>query len=182
MKRLTVLCALTLEILAVHAHATTILPADLGELAHDAVAIVRGRVASVDAQWTEDRRTVETIVTLESERYLKGSLGSIVRFRVAGGELGRLRTIVVGAPEFAVDQHVIVFLGAAGPTIPHIVGFNQGIFRLAPGGDAGWVVATPANWPAVNRSTAIVRGDLNRRSMALTEFEERVRALVGGGR
>src|SRR2546421_11239713 len=87
--------------------ATTILPADLGELSRDAVAIARGRVVDVRPQWTEDRGTVETIVTLDVESYLKGSLGAIVRFRVPGGELGRFRTIVVGAPAFAVDQRIV---------------------------------------------------------------------------
>jgi hypothetical protein len=105
--------------LAASARATVIVPADLGELAHDAIAIVRGRVAAVDSRYTEDRGSIETIVTLEAESYLKGSLGGVVRFRVPGGELGRYRSIVVGAPEFAVDQRVVVFLGARGPsTIP----------------------------------------------------------------
>src|ERR1019366_1497680 len=116
--------------LAVPARATVLIPADLGELSRDALAIARGRVAAVDTQWTEDHGTIETIVTLEVERYLKGSLGSTLRFRVPGGELGRFRSIVVGAPEFAVDQRVVVFLGARGPSIPHILGFSQGVFRL----------------------------------------------------
>src|SRR5262245_60719845 len=49
----------------VAAGATVIVPADLGELSHDARAIARGRVVAVDGRWTDDRRTIETIVTLE---------------------------------------------------------------------------------------------------------------------
>src|SRR3954447_5333300 len=98
------------------ASATVLIPADLGELSRDALAIARGRVAALDSQWTEDHATIETIVTLEVEGYLKGSLGSTLRFRVPGGELGRFRSITVGAPEFVVDQHVVVFLGANGPS------------------------------------------------------------------
>jgi len=162
--------------------ATTIVPADLGELSRDAVAIARGRVADVRSQWTEDRGTVETIVTLEVESYLKGSLGATVRFRVPGGELGRFRTIVVGAPDFVVDQHVVVFLGAHGPTVPHIVGFNQGVFRVvrAPG-DSGWLVAPPPNVSG-STTTPVVRGDVSRRPVALADFEQRVRTLAGAGR
>ena len=79
-----VICVLNVMLLAAatSAHATTIVPADLGELSRDAVAIVHGRVAEVRSQWTEDRGTVETIVTLEVEEYLKGSFGAVVRFRV----------------------------------------------------------------------------------------------------
>src|SRR5947207_6601517 len=85
-------------LLVVPASATTIIPADLGELSRDARAIVRGRVAAVDPQWTEDHGTIETMVTLDVESYLKGDLGPTLRFRVPGGELGRFRSIVVGAP------------------------------------------------------------------------------------
>jgi hypothetical protein len=179
----TLLTSFVLLICALPLRATVVIPADLGELSRDAVAIVRGHVAAVDSQWTEDRGTIETIVTLEVEEYLKGALGQVVRFRVPGGELGRLRSIVVGAPEFVVDQHVVVFLGAHGPTVPHIVGFNQGVFRVVPA-DNGWVVTPPANLPAAARTgnTAIVRGDVNRRPVPLADFEQRVRALAGGVR
>jgi hypothetical protein len=162
--------------------ATTIVPADLGELSRDAVAIARGRVADVRSQWTEDRGTVETIVTLEVESYLKGALGSTVRFRVPGGELGRFRTVVVGAPDFAVDQRVVVFLGAHGPTVPHIVGFNQGVFRVVRAADdSGWVVTPPPNVAGAS-TVRIVRGDPARRPVPLADFEERVRALAGDAR
>ena len=178
-----VICVLSLMLLAAAdaVRATTIVPADLGELSRDAVAIVRGRVADVRSQWTEDRGTVETIVTLEVEDYLKGSLGSMVRFRVPGGELGRYRTIVVGAPDFVVDQRVVVFLGAHGPTVPHIVGFNQGVFRVVRGADDSWVVSPP---PAVAgaASVRVVRGDPARRPVPLADFERQVRTLAGAAR
>lgn len=178
-----VICVLNLMLLAAatSARATTTVPADLGELSRDAVAIARGRVADVRSQWTEDRGTVETIVTLEVEDYLKGSLGSMVRFRVPGGELGRYRTIVVGAPDFAVDQRVVVFLGAHGPAVPHIVGFNQGVFRVVRAADDSWVVSPP---PALAGAAAVrvVRGDPSRRPVPLADFEQQVRTLAGAAR
>ena len=179
----TLVTSCLLLALASTARATVIIPADLGELSRDALAIVRGRVAAVDARWTEDRGTIETIVTLEVESYLKGGLGQVVRFRVPGGELGRFRTIVVGAPEFVVDQHVVVFLGAHGPMVPYIVGFNQGIYRLARAADnSNWLVTPPANLPAAGGDVRVVRGDLNRRPLPLADFEQHVRALTGGPR
>lgn len=168
--------------LAAAAGATVIIPADLGELTHDAVAIVRGRVAAVDSRWTEDRGTIETIVTLEAESYLKGALGQVVRFRVPGGELGRYRSVVIGAPAFAVDQEVVVFLGAHGPTVPHIVGFNQGVYRLARTPDGrGWVVTPPID-AAAARGVAVARGDVSRRPLPLADFEQHVRTLAGAAR
>jgi hypothetical protein len=177
MRTLTI-CGVLLA-LAVPAQATVVVPADLGELSRDARAIVRGRVASIDAQWTEDRGTIETIVTLEVESYLKGALGQVLRFRVPGGELGRFRSIVVGAPEFVVDERVVVFLGAQGPSVPFVLGLNQGVFRVVAAADRGGDLVTPlAMLPAaLDASGRIVRGDPLRRPMALDEFERRVRSL-----
>ncbi len=174
-----------LVLLALPARATVLIPADLGELSRDARAIARGRVAALDAQWTEDRGTIETIVTLEVESYLKGSLGSTLRFRVPGGELGRFRSVVVGAPSFAVDQHVVVFLGARGPSVPHLLGMSQGVFRVSRASDnSGWLVTSPVILPAAaaGASTRVVRGDPARRALALGDFEQTVRALAGGAK
>jgi hypothetical protein len=157
--------------------ATVVVPADLGELARDARAIVVGRVAAVDGRWTDDRRTIETIITLDVETYLKGSFGSTLQFRVPGGVLGRYRNIVVGAPEFVANQHVIVFLGARGPMIPYIVGFNQGVYRVVRGEDGEWSVTPPAPLPAA-ATTRVTRGDPSRQPLALIDFESRVRALA----
>jgi hypothetical protein len=147
------------------AHATVLVPADLGELVRGARAIARGRVVAVEAQWTADHRTIETIVSLEVDAYLKGSFGSIVRFRVPGGVMGRYRNIIAGAPQFELNQHVVVFLGTFGPRVPHLIGFNQGVFRVAaPEGTAGWTV----------------RGERSRSPVLLADFERRVRDLAGG--
>jgi hypothetical protein len=167
--------------LARPAAATVVVAADLGELSRAARAIVRGRVAALDARWTDDRRTIETIVTLEVESYLKGALGQTLQFRVPGGELGRFRSITVGAPEFAVDEHVIVFLGANGPSIPYIVGFNQGVYRIVNTTDRGSLVTPPPMMPSAV-TVRVVRGDPSRRPQPLADFEQRVRTLAGGAR
>jgi hypothetical protein len=65
MRMLPVVCSLALLATA-PAEATIVIPADLGQLARDAQAIVRGRVVAVAGRWTEDRRTIETIVTIEA--------------------------------------------------------------------------------------------------------------------
>jgi hypothetical protein len=173
---LTLMCAAP-------ARATVLAGADLGELSRDAIAIARGTVVAVDARWGDDRRTIETIVTLDVERYLKGSLGDIVEFRVPGGELGRFRNVVVGAPAFTVDERVLVFLGARGPSVPYVLGLSQGVFRIALAADAsGWVVTSPALFPLSSGAARIVRGDAARSPVPLADFEQRVRSLAGGAR
>jgi hypothetical protein len=166
--------------IAAGAGATVLIPADLGELSRDARAIVRGRVVGVDGRWTDDRRTIETIVTLEAETYLKGALGETLRFRVPGGSLGRYRNIVVGAPRFSVGQRVIVFLGANGPSVPYLLGLGQGVFRVTLGADRQWVVSPPAVMPGP--IGPVVRGSAARRVAPLALFERDVRALAAGVR
>ena len=182
MRILTGCWCLTL-MLAAPAHATILVGADLGELSRDAIAIARGTVVAVEARWGENRRTVDTMVTLEVERYLKGSLGDILEFRVPGGELGRFRNVVVGAPAFSVDERVVVFLGAHGPSVPYVLGLSQGVFRIAPAaGASGWVVTSPAFFPLPSGAARVVRGDAARSPIPLADFEQRVRSLAGGVR
>lgn len=181
MLRIVMLSALAI-LAAASASATVLLPTDLGELSRSARSIARGRVVALEPHWTANRRTVETVVTLEADTYLKGSLGATVRFRVPGGELGRYRSIVVGAPRFAIGQLVVVFLGVRGASVPYVLGLSQGVFRLVRDSEGGWLVTPSVILPATGGLVRIVRGDLARRSMALADFEQRVRALAGAAR
>jgi hypothetical protein len=175
-----VLAVLALCALAAPATATVLIPADLGELSRDASVIARGQVVSVDARWTDDRRTIETIVTLAAEAYLKGQLGETLQFRVPGGTLGRYRNIVMGAPRFAVGQRVVVFLGANGPQVPHVLGLNQGVYRVDVTSSGDALVSPPPIMPGV--TGPIVRGTSARQPAALGDFERQVRVLAGAAR
>lgn len=172
---LTTLAAVCL--LAFRVDATVLVPADLSELAHDAQVIARGAVVAVDARWTDDRRTIETVVTLAPEHYLKGQLGDTVQFRVPGGRLGRLRNVVMGAPQFVVGQRVIVFLGTDGPRVPHVIGMNQGVYRVGASASGAAIVSPPPVMPGT--SGPIVRGAADRVPAPLADFERDVRALAG---
>src|SRR5258705_13510300 len=149
MKKMFAVCALLA--VAVPARATVLIPADLSELSRDARTIVRGRVIALDPRWTEDRRAIETLVTLETDSYLKGALGQTVQFRVPGGELGRFRSITVGAPEFSIDERIVVFLGATGPSVPYVLGLNQAVFPVVhPAG--AWAFTPPPALPPASGS------------------------------
>jgi hypothetical protein len=176
----TLTFAIVALFLGTSAETTVLLPADLGDLSREAYAIVRGRIAAVDARWTSaERLAIETIVTLDAERWLKGALGRTIQFRIPGGRLGRYRNIVMGAPEFAPGQQVILFLGARPPSLPYVLGLSQGVFRLAASGGE-WVVTPPAILPATGPPVKIVRGDPARRLMPIVEFENHVRSLAEG--
>jgi hypothetical protein len=71
-----------------------------------------------------------------------------------------------------------VFLGASGPSIPHLVGFSQGVYRLVAARDGGWTVTPPPIAPSTAGAQPIVRGDVTRTTVPLADFESRVRALA----
>ena len=125
------------------AESTVVLPLDFRQLTSKASTIARGRVVSVIPQWATDRHGIDTIVTVQVSSYLKGDVGPQVTFRVPGGKIGRLRSVTVGAPVFREGEDVIVFLGADVPAIPHVVGFNQGVYRVLVDQASGQAVVTP---------------------------------------
>lgn len=110
--------------------ATVLVPASFQELVLQSPVIVRGRVVDVRAAWADGRRRVETVVTFNAEQYLKGQLGSQIVFKVPGGQLGRYRTFMVGAPVFRVGDEAVLFLTRNGRSNPVVVGLNQGVFRI----------------------------------------------------
>ncbi|MEQ1730236.1 MAG: hypothetical protein ABL982_17865 [Vicinamibacterales bacterium] len=180
MRPRVLIVAMLVSLLAGSVRATVLLPADLAELSRDARIIARGQVVAIDAQWSDGRRAIETIVTLEAESYLKGEMGRMVQFRVPGGTMGRYRNIVMGAPQFSVGQRVVVFLGANGPRVPFILGLSQGVYRLGVTASGDVLVSPPPIMPGV--TGPIVRGAATRQPSPLADFERSVRALAGGGR
>ncbi len=169
--------ATMLALTAVTMRATVVVPFDLVDLAGGARAIVQGRVASVEPRWTAGRRQVETLVRLEATGYLKGDLGRELIFKVAGGDLGTYRTVVVGAPRFVVGDEVVLFLGADGPSIPHVLGLGQGVFRVVTDRQGRRLVVPP---PLLRGTTPqrVTRGDALRGPTGLDAFAGAVRAAL----
>jgi hypothetical protein len=135
--------------------------------------IVHGVVTSVDAQTVGSRRTIETVVTVRVVDALKGNVESTTVFRVPGGEVGRYRRVMVGAPEFREGDEVVVFLAGRAPSMPMPFGLNQGVYRVVR--EAGRAMVTPL---VADGSARVVRGDPARRPFAVEAFAATVRAVV----
>ena len=89
---------------------------------------------------------------------------------------------MVEEPEPEV-QRVVVFLGAHGPSVPHVLGLSQGVFRVTRAADnSGWLVTSPVLLPATTANVRVVRGDPARRALALGDFEQAVRSLAGASK
>jgi hypothetical protein len=117
-------------------------------------------------------------VTVEAGDYLKGDLGPRVTFKVPGGQLGRYRTIFVGAPTFQSGDELVLFLKSNGASYPFITGLSQGLFRVVTDRTSGRRLVTPpavVGKPGVDER--VVRGDPARRPLPLDDFRALVRQM-----
>lgn len=167
-----------LALLSASVRATVLVPADLSELVDEATAIVHGRVLDVRAEWTDGRRTIESFVTVGVATYLKGSLGPTVTLRTPGGDVGPYRSVMVGAPVFTPGDEVVLFLGSRGPSMPFILGLNQGVYRVVTNARGERTVMKPALLPTPATAVPIIRGDPARPAPTLERFAADVRALL----
>lgn len=163
--------------------ATVIVPIEFRELVTTSPIIVYGHVTDVRGAFVDGRRSVDTFVTVAADEYLKGDLGEYVTFRVPGGELGRYRTIFIGAPAFRVGEEVVLFLKTMSGQPPVVAGLNQGAFRvLEDARTRQRMVTSPVVMAREGvESEAVVRGAPARRPIAYETFRGVVRDVLAKG-
>ena len=81
-------------------------------------------------QWSDDRRSIDSFVTVDVVDRYKGSPGETLTFTVPGGQVGRYMNLVPGAPSFTRGDRAVLFLTSRGPRLPITTGFTQGIYRV----------------------------------------------------
>jgi hypothetical protein len=160
--------------------ATVLIPIEFRELVGISSTIVRGRIVDIRSEWIDGRRAIETRLTIEADEYLKGQLGGTITVGVPGGQIGRYRTIFVGAPEFHDGDEVFLFLRRYGDRLS-IVGLSQGAYRVQADGAGRRMVTSPIVMaqPGVDRQ-AVVRGDAARRPIAVDAFRDVVKRVLAG--
>lgn len=163
--------------------ATVILPADFREIVSGSEIIVHGRVIDVQSVWVDDRSRIDSFVTVESATFYRGEPARTITFRAPGGEAGRYKHVMVGAPQFRVGDEAVLFLRTQQDGVPKIFGLNQGLFRVRVDARTGrrvvirqLLIADPA------RATRVVRGVRERRQLTLDAFAAEIRAAVGAAR
>src|SRR5687768_7996983 len=160
---------------AVPLSAMVVVPAEFSQMVTASELVVHGRVDGLRAQIVGDRRTIETVVTLTVMDAIKGQPGETVYFRVPGGQIGRYRRFMVGAPEFAPGDEVVLFLKGRPPGVPFPFGLSQGVYRIVRDADGRRLVTPPVVSEAAGR---VVRGDVSRRPVELAAFTRNVRAVA----
>lgn len=160
-------------IVAGAASATTLVPAEFGQMAREAEVIVHGTVVSVQGQLGPQRQ-IESLVTLQVVNTLKGTPAAQTVFRVPGGRVGRYRSVMVGAPQFAAGDEVFLFLKGRAPAIAMPYGLSQGVYRVARSG--GTAIVMPA---VVTGSGRVTRGDPARQPLDPPSFARQVHQALG---
>lgn len=158
--------------------ATTLVPLSFSQLVNESSSIVFGRVVDVRGQWSDDRRFIESVVSLEVMRGFKGGTVDRIAFTVPGGQAGRYVNVIPGAPSFAVGDMAVVFLTARGARLPVTTGLTQGVFRVQRDDAGGWLVVPPI----VETQGRVVRGDVNRKPLSLPAFETSVKTTMVAAR
>ena len=161
--------------LTARAGAVIVAPLSFDELVNDSTTVVYGRVSDVHGQWSDDRRRIDSLVTIEVVDRYKGSPGATLTFTVPGGQVGRYRNLVPGAPSFARGDLAVLFLTSRGPRLPITTGFTQGIYRVTVDARTGSALVLPPAIDMVDRR--IIRGDVRRKPVPLASFEAAVRAV-----
>ena len=177
--RCSLLAAFLITLATLTASATTVVPLSFEQLVNESQSVVYGRVAGVRAQWTADRRFIESVVSVEILRGMKGHAGESIAFTVPGGQVGRYLNVIPGAPSFAPGDLAVFFLTAQGPRLPVTTGLTQGIYRVQRDASSGEMLVVP---PVIEAAGRIVRGDVRRKPVPLEAFEGAVRALTAGAR
>src|SRR5690349_3593168 len=153
--------------------ATTLAPLSFEQLVNESAAVVYGRVTGVRSQWTDDRRFIESVVSIEILKGMKGSAGETMSFTVPGGQVGRYLNVIPGAPVFTVGDAAVFFLTSRGPRLPVTTGLTQGIYRVQRDARSGGMLVMPA---ALEQGR-LVRGEVRRKAASLVTFEASVRAV-----
>lgn len=174
-----VVCGVALVCGARELGATVLVPAEFHEIVTGSQIIVYGRVTAIRPEWSDDRSRIESIVTVTAGTYLKGGPGSTVTFRVPGGQIGRYRNVMIGAPQFQPGDEAVFFLTASGGSVAHIFGLNQGLYRVRVDAQTGQrLVVLPVLLSDGDQPRTVVRGDPARRQLSLNEFAATVRQAM----
>jgi hypothetical protein len=158
--------------------ATVLVPAEFREVVTGSDIIAYGRVSETAAEWSDDRKRVDTLVTFQVGTYLKGGPGETLVFRVPGGAIGRFRNVLVGAPQFSAGDEAVLFLNSRGRDVPSIFGLNQGVFRVTLDGESRRRMVTPPLLARSDVPEVVVRGAASRRMLPLEAFGAQVLTVL----
>ncbi len=114
------------------AKATTVVPPSFDDLVNQADYIVRAVVKSVSCEWRDDgaNRHIMTKVELEVTEVIAGNPPTPLVLEMLGGQIGDLKMVVQGAPEFKVGDEDILFVHGNGKQFNPLVALGHGRYKV----------------------------------------------------
>jgi len=80
------------------------------DLTEKSTAVLYGKCKSKKCEWNANKSAIYTYITIATEEYIKGNLGSEVVVAVPGGRVGNMLYEVSETPFFTVDEDVVAFV------------------------------------------------------------------------
>ncbi|HUK63261.1 MAG TPA: hypothetical protein VLV15_08010, partial [Dongiaceae bacterium] len=112
------------------ARATTFVGVNEHTLTRSADAIVIGTVRALESVAKPDGE-IDTLVTLEVERAIKGHVGPRITLKQLGGRVNGRLLWIAGSPRFAVGDHQLVFLSHQRGGSARTTALGMGQFTLS---------------------------------------------------
>lgn len=167
-------------LLSLAASATTMLRADLPELAQTSDTIVHGTVRRVESRWSGDGRRILTDVEIQVTEALKGQAGSTVLVTQPGGRVGDIGQKVSGLASFTPGEEVVVFLERRGTQAFRLSGMAQGKYQVqrTEGGKSAMAVPEPTGDVLLLDPDTRQPTDSSRRSLSLPELKAAIRTAL----
>lgn len=165
------------------ASATVVVELTRDQLVERAGLIVRAKVVGQAFRWSEDHKQMLTLSELAVSSYLKGAGPETLTLRQFGGEMGELRSKVIGDAHLVVGQEVVLFL-KPGAGVVYLSALGQSAFLIEKSSAGVPMVSQPA----LEELSFYNPGDksLTRLAPRPTETLEQlitsVKARIGGGR
>jgi len=176
----SMIAGVLLALLSIPLHATVIVPAEFREIVGGSELIAYGTVVDVRSEWADGRGRIESVVTVNVSSWFKGGGDPTVTFVVPGGEIGRYRSVTIGAPIFKPGDEAFLFLRARDGERPIVYGLNQGVFRVRVGVNGLRQVTTPLLMASGDAPELVKRGARERKPMPIDEFGAQLRSVVAG--
>jgi hypothetical protein len=161
--------------------ANVVVPTEFRQVVDDASVIVRGRVTDVRSVMSANR-SISSFATVAVESVLKGDAPTLVIVKLPGGEVGGVKVVRVGAPTFKIGDRAVFLLKKGTDNFLRPVGLSMGVYRVRtdPQTGAATIAAPVVAGQTATADQRVVRGDVRRRAMSVSEFESLVRMVSLG--
>ena len=100
------------------------------DLTEESTAVLYGKCKNVKSEWNENKSLIFTYITIQSEEYIKGNLGSEVVVTVPGGRVDDILYEVSETPFFTEDEEVVAFIWTNPKGRNLITGGPQGKMKI----------------------------------------------------